>query len=305
MTNGSNCPSHKPPLPAFWEGQRRPPCLPKTLTNPPPAFTLCPRCYFPLDPQKYYKVDFSAPARLPPPPSTMPADHTAIGYRGGEGAPIPPPTSTESVSCTRRYWTFSLTTCLLLQEQPRDVASLPGSSPTRVGSPASPVHGKERCSSAASTEYSFSDRFSFNSEYEAVLEQTEALYFPRKEHMPASPPTSSPSTESSLIPSTSGEPAPLPAGRRWVAFRGRIPGVYTSSYVLWAFPFTPSNADDLHSVDATEQTEGFPNAFKLAFEDTAHANHAWNKFLEDGTIPAHGRGPWVVFVGRRQGVFTS
>ena len=61
----------------------------------------------------------------------------------------------------------------------------------------------------------------------------------------------------------------------------------------------------LHSVDATEQTEGFPNSFKLAFEDAAQAHHAWNQFIEDGTIPAHGRGPWVVFVGRKQGVFIS
>ena len=59
------------------------------------------------------------------------------------------------------------------------------------------------------------------------------------------------------------------------------------------------------SIGATEQTEGFPNAFKLAFEDPAQADKAYSKFLKDGTVPAHGRGPWVVFAGRKQGVFTS
>ena len=59
------------------------------------------------------------------------------------------------------------------------------------------------------------------------------------------------------------------------------------------------------SVDAIEQTEGFANGFKLAFEDPVQAHDAYNQFIKDGIIPPHGKGPWVVFAGRRQGIFTS
>ena len=59
------------------------------------------------------------------------------------------------------------------------------------------------------------------------------------------------------------------------------------------------------SAEATDQTDGFPHAFMLAFDDPAAADTAYERFQEDGTIPAHGRGPWVVFIGRRRGVFTS
>ena len=43
----------------------------------------------------------------------------------------------------------------------------------------------------------------------------------------------------------------------------------------------------------------------LAFDDPAAADAAYERFREDGTIPGHGHGPWVVFVGRQSGVFTS
>lgn len=59
------------------------------------------------------------------------------------------------------------------------------------------------------------------------------------------------------------------------------------------------------STEATGQTDGFPNAFMLAFDDHTTATTAYEQFQEDGIIPTHGRGPWVVFVGRQRGVFTS
>lgn len=43
----------------------------------------------------------------------------------------------------------------------------------------------------------------------------------------------------------------------------------------------------------------------LAFNGPAVADHAYERFQADGTIPPHGRGPWVVFMGQRIGVFTS
>lgn len=75
---------------------------------------------------------------------------------------------------------------------------------------------------------------------------------------------------------------------------------------LFSSPRSPFPAlTNLFSGEATEQTEGFHGAFKLTFEDSEEADNAFDKFLENGTIPDHGRGPWVIFVGRRRGVFTS
>ena len=65
------------------------------------------------------------------------------------------------------------------------------------------------------------------------------------------------------------------------------------------------NVTNACSAEATGQTDGFPHAFMLAFDDSTTANAAYERFREDGTIPSHGRGPWVVFVGRQSGVFTS
>ena len=43
----------------------------------------------------------------------------------------------------------------------------------------------------------------------------------------------------------------------------------------------------------------------MAYDDPTAANTAYEQFQEFGTIPAHGRGPWVVFMGRQPGVFAS
>ena len=43
----------------------------------------------------------------------------------------------------------------------------------------------------------------------------------------------------------------------------------------------------------------------LAFDNPAIASTVYEQFQDNGMIPTHGRGPWVVFVGRRPGVFTS
>lgn len=59
------------------------------------------------------------------------------------------------------------------------------------------------------------------------------------------------------------------------------------------------------STEATSQTGGFSNAFMLAFDDPVAADDAYERFQVDGTIPTHSHGPWVVFIGRQPGVFTS
>ena len=61
----------------------------------------------------------------------------------------------------------------------------------------------------------------------------------------------------------------------------------------------------LPSAEATSQTEGFPYSLMLAFNDPDAADRAYEEFQEDGTTPAYGCGPWVVFIGRTRGVFTS
>jgi hypothetical protein len=112
---------------------------------------------------------------------------------------------------------------------PDDHAALP--SLIRDGNPTPSVSGKERRSSTASTDYFAEfDRLSINTEFiEASLQDEDSYLFQLATKVPASPPTSSPSTESSIIPSTLGEPEPLPTGRRWVVFQGRTPGVYMTS----------------------------------------------------------------------------
>jgi len=207
-----------------------------------PAVALCPRCHFPINPRQWYNVnvDFCMPAPIPPPPllSTTPAGHVTNQHRDGELASSSQPendcpsSALEPPSSSRS------------PEQAHDTAP-PSSSSTKVASPG-PSANHERRSSAASTDYFAEfDRLSINTEFENVLRQTEAQYFPQEAApTPSSPPTSSPSTESSLIPSTSGELVSPPNGRRWVVFRGRVPGVYRSSYVVHTLASAFSSTND-------------------------------------------------------------
>lgn len=67
----------------------------------------------------------------------------------------------------------------------------------------------------------------------------------------------------------------------------------------------PPVVTNTYRTEATGQTDGFPRAFMLGFNDPVAADTAYERFQEDGTIPMHGRGLWVVFIGRQCGVFTS
>lgn len=194
-----------------------------------PTLALRPHCHFPINPRERYNVDFCMPAHLPPPPSTTPANRAANRHRAGEGEPPSSPSLPQPEN-SRPSSPLEPPSNSHPREQSHAVAS-------RVASPAPSVRNKERPPSTASTDYSAEfDRLSINTEFETALRQTEAQYFPQEvTQTPASPPTSSPSTESSLIPSTSGEPVSLPVGRRWVVFRGRVPGVYRSPYIFHTF----------------------------------------------------------------------
>jgi hypothetical protein len=52
------------------------------------------------------------------------------------------------------------------------------------------------------------------------------------------------------------------------------------------------------------QVQCFPDAFQRAFPNHEVAEAAWVAFMRDGTFPDYGRSPWVVYFGRRLGVFT-
>ncbi|KAF9787403.1 hypothetical protein BJ322DRAFT_1107468 [Thelephora terrestris] len=73
--------------------------------------------------------------------------------------------------------------------------------------------------------------------------------------------------------------------KTWVVFHGREPGVY----------------DDWNS--AIFQVQCFSDAFQRAFPSRKVAENAWVAFMKDGTFPDYGRSPWVVYFGRRPGVF--
>jgi len=52
------------------------------------------------------------------------------------------------------------------------------------------------------------------------------------------------------------------------------------------------------------QTQGHSDAFQRVFPDFDTAKAAWLAYVEDQVYPDYGKGPWVVFLGRRPGVFT-
>jgi hypothetical protein len=175
---------------------------------------------------------FFMPAVLPPPPPTTLANHVANQHRPCEGKPPLSPAVTQHHRPSTSQEPSSSNRPPVLA-RPHEVSSLSHSPSTRIASPGPPVSGKgkQRRSSTPSTDYSAEfDCFSINTEFLNALHQMEAQYFPQKVTRTTPPPsTSSPSTESSLIPSTLGEPIPLSVGKRWVVFRGRVPGVYLSS----------------------------------------------------------------------------
>lgn len=50
-------------------------------------------------------------------------------------------------------------------------------------------------------------------------------------------------------------------------------------------------------------TIGFSDGFQRAYAKRAPAEAAWRAYRADGSFPDYGKSPWVVFHGRRPGVF--
>lgn len=51
------------------------------------------------------------------------------------------------------------------------------------------------------------------------------------------------------------------------------------------------------------QTQGFTDAFQRIYPDRVSAEAAWVDYYQDGIYPDYGRSPWVIFLGRKCGVF--
>jgi hypothetical protein len=55
---------------------------------------------------------------------------------------------------------------------------------------------------------------------------------------------------------------------------------------------------------ATLESQCFSDGFQRAYPNPEAAEAVWLAFMRDGTFPDYGRSPWVVYFGRRPGVFT-
>lgn len=54
---------------------------------------------------------------------------------------------------------------------------------------------------------------------------------------------------------------------------------------------------------AATQTQGYSDAFQRVFPDRDSAITAWMAYTEEGIYPDYGKGPWVVYLGRKPGIF--
>lgn len=204
----------------------------KMDSNTRPVIFLCPHCLAPFDIQGCYRIDPFPPAQPIPPPGIRtdlgPVNHLPASNAAARDSPPP-----------EYQWTNTLT-------PPSQVCTC-NEAPTRK-------QGRdESCRSSASSssslEYTFSD-YSVDTEFGVAFQAVEDGYMsqqplrgnslpppqPSQENsLPSTEPTltlstapSSPhSPESLLVPPASGEPSSI--ARCWVVFRGRVPGVYTSS----------------------------------------------------------------------------
>jgi hypothetical protein len=75
-------------------------------------------------------------------------------------------------------------------------------------------------------------------------------------------------------------------------------GLFTPSHNIHAFT-------RFSSATTFAQVDGFSGAFVRSYTDQASAKGAWKTYSQHGIFPDYGKGPWVVFLGRKLGVFES
>ena len=196
-------------------------------SDTPPQIALCPRCFCPLDIRRSYSVDFCLPARPPLPPNVPPNQNPINQHSATETAASSTPSAPSQNGTPAPP--YEPPTLSQLQEHEADQVA----------------HDESRRSSSSSFDSAFT-QFSINTEFAAELTAVETTYFsqrPSQQSCPPPPSMSSPSTESSLtlsatltsspsvgsLPTPPAPNEPLPTMRRWVVFRGRVPGIYGSS----------------------------------------------------------------------------
>ena len=95
------------------------------------------------------------------------------------------------------------------------------------------------------------------------------------------------------------------SAKRWVVFRGRVPGVYHTASVILFYSHLCRPTESIPSDSARAQTDGIPHSISLSYTKATQAERDYKRFKTDGTLPPFGSGPWVVYVGRSTGVFTD
>ena len=208
--------------------------------NSAPEVVFCPRCLCPLNPRQTYPVNFYLPAQPPPLPTDP--NQGPINQHLNQGPTDQHPTDGTVHPMPPPVYRWGNT--------PTPPPEPPAHTqfPEREGGHS--IHSESHRTSASSlssreTTYSAFSDYSINTAFAAELRAVEENYFPwqpSRESSSPLPPMSSPSTEFSLVLSTIPTSSPstessmtlltqdelLPIMRRWVVFRGRVPGVYLS-----------------------------------------------------------------------------
>ena len=164
-------------------------------------------------------------------------------------------------------------------------SSSPTLSPTERGSSASP---------------DLFDDFEYHEDMDADLRRIDMETDTQSSQGGRSSPTLSDGASDPDLP-----PTTAPGPRTWVVFRGGAPGIYEDRYVALSNLESLAHSHGRFRISAALTTQGFSDAFQRSFPDRGSATAAWNTFAQDRTYPDYGKGPWVVFLGRKPGVFTK
>ena len=113
----------------------------------------------------------------------------------------------------------------------------------------------------------------------------------------------SPSLSDGVSDPDSTPPTTVQGSKTWVVFRGGVAGIYEDRHAPPSNSGLLARSRSYFRIAAALETQGFSGAFQRSFPDLDSARAAWDAFTRDGTYPNYGKGPWVVFLGRKPGIF--
>jgi hypothetical protein len=90
-----------------------------------------------------------------------------------------------------------------------------------------------------------------------------------------------------------------------LCFLGKNPEYTATCIPLPSAPRRSVCSHNYFSFTASLQTQGFNGSFQRIFPNRTSAEEAWQAYKRDGTFPVYGKAPWVVFLGKSQGVFRT